>query len=450
MSEVASRDWWRRTAPGAAASAPAGAEAERSSAVPFWALMAFTYVMLLAPQNSYPVLAPLRLALLAAVVAMAAHVYDRMTRQQPITVLAPEVRITGALVAWGVATVPLSTWPGGSVSLITDLYVKSIAIFLLLANTVNTLGRLRKMMWALTLMTIPLAFTGVQNFLSGSFVRTGDGVGKIVGYEAGLTKNPNDLAMMLNLLLPIGLGLLLGARSLPARLAVAAVVGLDAIGIVVTFSRAGFLALGATTIGLFATMCRRPERGWAWATVVVFVAALPLLPANYVSFLGTITDTEADPTGSAQHRREQQLAALRYIATHPIVGAGIGMSIQAMNEEMGPAWVAVHNAYLQAGTDLGLPGLVLIVLLVVQSIRSAGRVARRFAAHPDGREMFYLAKGIQLSLCSFAVSAFFAPVAYHFQLYYVAGLAVAVTLVGRAETTGATSDVRPPAVARAV
>jgi hypothetical protein len=93
----------------------------------------------------------------------------------------------------------------------------------------------------------------------------------------------------------------------------------------------------------------------------------------------------------------------------------------------------VHSVYLEYAIDLGLPGLVLFLLLLVGSVRSAGRAARLAEAHPGGRELSILANGIRVSLLAFAAAAFFSPVAYHFHFYYFAGLALAA--LGIAESS---------------
>jgi len=198
-----------------------------------------------------------------------------------------------------------------------------------------------------------------------------------------------------------------------------------------TFSRAGFLSL-ATIVGSYLWIIRRrPERAWAYAGLVVAVLCLPLLPGKYFSRLATISDIEADATGSAQQRYQQQVMSVRYVLAHPIVGAGVGMDALAMNQTFG-SWQNIHNVYLQYATDLGLPGLLLFLLLLRESIRSARSVQRRSAKIPESRDLFHLATGIQTSLLAFAVSAFFSPVAYHFHFYYFAGLAVAVKAVDAA------------------
>jgi len=429
------REWWRPQAAlpaGIPATTPAHADAAApDSPIPFWALMAFTAMMLLAPHNYFPVLGPFRLAFLAAGVAIGSYVYDRLRRGQPLTILPPEIRLVGYLLGWALVTLPLGSWPGGSVGVLADMYSKTLVIFLLIANTVNTVARLRLIVGGLTLMAVPIALIGVKNFLSGAYIVGGDN--RIVGYESALTANPNDLALILNIIIPLALGLVLITRRPMLRAVLLASIGLQAVAVIITFSRAGFLSL-ATILGVFAwTMSRRPERGWAYAALTLGVAALPLLPGNYLTRLSTITNIEADATGSAQERYAQQVAAVHYVLAHPIVGAGLGMNILAINETgLSPAWMNIHNVYLQYATDLGLPGLILFLLIFLGSIKSAHLVQRRSATSPQSRELFYLATGIKTSLLSFAISAFFSPVAYQFQFYYIAGLAVAVKAVAEA------------------
>jgi O-antigen ligase len=268
-------------------------------------------------------------------------------------------------------------------------------------------------------------------------------VRRILGYEAALTKNPNDLALMLNLILPLSVALVFIARHATTRVALLLIVGLETLSIVVTFSRAGFLSLSTIAASYVWTMRRRPERVWAYGAAVLLLAALPLVPHEYVARLSTIVDLDADATGSAQQRFVQQVAAINFVVAHPIIGAGLGMNILAMHEELGD-WLAVHNVYLQYATDLGLPGLVLFLLLLAASLRSARWVRRHAADLPERRDLFYLATAIHTSLLAFAVSAFFSPVAYHFQFYYLAGLAVAVRAVAARAAAPPGPPSRPP------
>src|SRR3989449_1942973 len=171
-------EWWRpdvavgRSDRGEAHTAAAAKVSD--SAVPFWALMTFTFILLLAPQSYFPALVPFRIALLTAAVAVITHVYDRLSHRQPIVHLTREMRITLCLVGWAILSVPMSLSPGGSLSFLFEVYLKTLVAFWLLSHTVNTLTRLRQVAWAMSLMAGPAPQAAAENLVSGVF-RPGGG-----------------------------------------------------------------------------------------------------------------------------------------------------------------------------------------------------------------------------------------------------------------------------------
>ncbi len=423
-------DWWRADARVEAEASSAADSRPPGSAVPFWALMSFTFILLLAPQTFIPELAPLRIALLAATAAIASYLFDCFIHRRPSFVLTPEMWIAGCLVGWAVLTVPLSYWPGGSLFFLLDFYLKTLAIFWLLGSIVNTVTRLRRVAWGLSVMGVPLAATAIAHFASGAYM---EGAHRIVGYNAPLTGNPNDLALMLNLILPLTVALFLIHRRPLVRIALLAIIVLDVVAVVTTFSRAGFVTL-ATTLGTYLVrLLRRPQRAWAVAALLLVLTSIPLVPPDYFARLQTITDIESDSTGSAQARWNDTLAAIRWVLANPILGSGMGNNAVALNEERGPYWTVIHNVYLQYAVELGIPGLALFLILFVQSVKNATFVQRQSASEPTLGTLFHLAEGIQIGLIAFAVAALFSPVGYHFYFYYLAGLAVALKAVHQAE-----------------
>jgi len=438
MSRVGVRaEWWR---PIRDAAPPADARADASgSDVPFWALMAFTFILLLSPQSHFPALAPLRIALLAAALATGTFVLDRFVRHRPVVTLTRETAIVAGLLAWSVLTLPLSYWPGGSVSFLVEIYLKTLAVFWLLAEVVTSVPRLRIAVWGLSLMAVPIALSALTNLVSGNFIEQGYSSieSRIRGYDAPLTANPNDLALTLNLILPLSVGLLLASRRAAVRVVLVACICLEAIAIVATFSRAGFLTLGVSFCAWLWTLGRSNQRSWAVLAVVLALAAVPFLPSGYVDRLSTIGNIESDSSGSAQERWSDTVAAAGYVAVHPVVGAGVGMNILAMNEARGPAWRDVHNVYLQYAVELGIPGLALYLMLLKGSLQNAGAAVRASTGVRAQQELHWLATGIRISLIAFAVAAFFHPVAYHFYFYYMAGLALAARLIGAPPERGA-------------
>lgn len=398
------------------------------SPVPFWGLMAFTFILLIAPQNYLPVLGSLRIAFVAAVLALSAYLLDRILNRRPLTILTREIRVAGCLAGWAVLTVPFSYWPGGSASLLLDVYFKSLVIFWLLSNTVNNSTRLRQIAWGLSLMAAPLGLTALTNYRSGLFMPDAT-LKRIIGYDAPLTGNPNDLALMLDLIFPLTMALFVLQRRRLTRTILLGIICLEVIGVILTLSRAGFLTLAATfPLCLWKFRSRLGPSSITLVLVVVLVAA-PFVTSTYIDRLATITDIESDPTGSSQDRWRDMVAATKFFLKHPIVGSGVGMNILALNEERGPFWKEVHNVYLVHAAELGFPGLLLFLTLLVGCIKATALVQRRLAQLPALPDLFYLAAGIEASLIAFALSGFFYPAGYHFNFYYFAGLAVAARCI---------------------
>src|SRR5438132_153504 len=83
----------------------------------------FTAVLLLRPQDQFPVLRPLHLAEVCALIGIGPMMLHRFARRLPVFRVTPE---TVGLIAFGLvmlATVPFSIWPGGALSEFTESYL---------------------------------------------------------------------------------------------------------------------------------------------------------------------------------------------------------------------------------------------------------------------------------------------------------------------------------------
>jgi probable O-glycosylation ligase (exosortase A-associated) len=407
--------------------------------VAFRALVAFTAILLLSPQAWFPVLGDLRIAFLAAATAIAAYLLDRVVRSDDAPRLNTEVAIVVMLVGWAVVTLPVSYWITGSVEVLTSQYLKAVAFFWLVSALTTTETRLRTLAWTLVLCAIPLAATGVRNYVFGEVLTTGvPGLTRIYGYMggSGLAANPNDLALMLNLIIPIAAAMMIATRSLMLRAVAALAMLLSVAGVIVTFSRAGFLTLAASGVMLLAVLMRRRSAGAAALLLGVALVVPVLLPDAYFERLSTITNIQADETGSAQGRWADVIASAGIVAHNPIIGAGIGNDLLALNDYRGrDTYRSVHNAYLQYAVDLGVPGLILFAWLHIMCFRGVRRLERLARDDEALRPLGPLAAGIQVSLVTFFVAAMFHPIAYQFYFFTIAGLAVALKNTARA--TGA-------------
>ena len=438
---AATREWWRTpVAPASyspAAASFADAHAGTAAQIAFGSLVAFTVVLLVSPQAWFPAIKSLRIALLTGMLAIVTHLASRFIGQTPALPVRREMVLATLLIVWAAMTIPLSIWPGGSLDQLTDHFIKAIIFFWLIGTLVTSEARLKTYAWVLSLCSIPLAVTALNNYRSGVFVtHATSSVQRIAGYVggSGIAGNPNDMALMLNLLLPITGALFVITRSGWARLAFGLAMLLSVAAVIATFSRAGFITLAAIGAMTILAMIRRGALITAIGIVFLALVGAAMMPQKYVSRLSTITNIEADTTGSAQGRWEDFILSIDYVKQHPIIGAGLGQDLLALNETRGhETWRSVHNAYLQAAVDLGLPGMMLFLALLFASFLNARRV-RRYADRTGWNDLAVLSQSISMSLVAFSIAAFFHPIAYQFYFFCLAGLAVALVNVHRTRT----------------
>lgn len=438
LMEQTSSGWWRaeRTqADWRAGQADSGTWAPPHSGVPFWATIVFTAVLLFSPQAYFPALESVRPAMIPAVIGIGAYLIDRINHGAPLFMRVRQLWLIGALAGWAIVTVPFSIWPGGSVAFLTGQYFKTLAIFWLLSHTAVTLLRLRQVAWSLSLMAVGLAMFTIYNYASGVFIDQAANQDRVVGNEGALTKNPNDLALMVNIIIPLTAALLLSSMHAAVRATLLGMLALEGLTVILTFSRGGFLTLGAIILVYMWKLRRRAERVWMYGLLVVVLLCVPLLPSTYFDRMSTIIHTEADSTGSAGERWTDMMIAMKHAFSSPIVGAGVGMNVLAMNEARGGGWRPVHNVFLELTLDLGVPGVLVFVALLVACLKSTIQVQQRAARSPDMKTLGQLAEGIQISLLAFTLAALFHPVSYHPYFYYLAALALAAHAVSRSMRT---------------
>ncbi len=418
-------DWWMEGRAGSGGWVPP------VSAIPFWAAILFTFVLLFSPQAYFPGLAVFRPALLVIGTGIVFYLSDRWVHQQPLILWTREAWLAMGLFIWAAATVPFSIWPGGSASMLFDQFFKTLTMFWLLAHVVSSTNRLYQIAAALTVMGVGLSGFAIYNYASGAFIAN-DGVERLVGNEGGLTKNPNDMALMINLIMPLTISLFLSSKTIARRAVLLGAIVCELATVVMTYSRAGALTIGIIFVLYMWKLRRRRERSWLFAVAAVGILSLPMVPSSYYERLSTISSIESDQTGSSQERWSDMTIALKSILSNPIKGHGVGMNVNTMRDARGQEGRAVHNVYLEHALDLGLPGLMLFLLLVASCVKAA-RVAQERSMMKGKDTLFHLAQGIEISLIAYLVEGMFHPVSFQFYFYYIASLAVAVRRLALSE-----------------
>jgi O-antigen ligase len=431
-------------------------------------MLAFTALLFFRPQDHFPPLSALHLAELAAIAGLGAMAVRRLAAGETIAKITPEVIGIIALGAVIVITIPFSFWPGGSLKVFSDVYVKVILIFALMMSTLTSPKRLGQMTWLMIVASGYIALRGVFDYARGVNLVEGNRLGGAVG---GMFGNPNDLALnLVTFLAPTLLIILRERRTLP-RLFACGIAAVMLAAIVFTKSRSGFLGLMAMTlVVLYYTVKLKP--GIVFAMMLAGVIALPMAPQSFWDRMGSITNEETDETGSRSARIRLMEQGFDVFIENPITGIGAGQFKNYDGPAMVERWRVTHNVWLEVAAELGIFGLLIFAYLVYRAfaacaatLRALRRPRRRAASGiapapsrrpPDAgmiatdEERLILdinARGMLAGLVGWFVCAFFASVAFNWTFYYVLALAVAgrEIAIGRRAAAVSARDAAPAA-----
>lgn len=194
---------------------------------------------------------------------------------------------------------------------------------------------------------------------------------------SGLLSHPNTFAVLLNGLLPLLLALafVITPRVLRVLCVGAFVLGTGAM--LLTYSRAGWTSF-AVSIGLLLLVV--PKRRWhpALGTALMAVVAMSFVTIILVAtplYSRVTTRLMEDDQGAGRSRIPLAGASIDLIRQHPLTGVGVGnykFAAPLVADERGVPLVSedgmpmrVHNLFLLTAAELGLPGLLLLLTMIV-------------------------------------------------------------------------------------
>lgn len=317
---------------------------------------------------------------------------------------------------------------GGSLFFFRENYSKTLVVTFLLMASIRELQDLWRYVWAYVVACAVIVWMALFIFQLQPGITEGfERLSKLETYDA------NDVCVVLLIGLAYCL-LLIKMSSTPGKI----VAGVVAVGICVVIarsgSRGGFLGFGVSLLAYLLSM--KGARVWKRLAFVVLLATglVVAAPAGYWRQMNTITSVTEDYNYRAtQGRRQLALRGLGYMLQYPVGGLGVGNfpraegTISSVAGQVGIRWSAPHNSYVEAGAEMGLPGLILFGALVVGCIVSPWRLRRRIpvswqAGSREERFLYQAALYFPLAAIGFAVPAFFVSFAYADPIYILAAL----------------------------
>jgi O-antigen ligase len=414
----------------------------------FAGLFFFTLLLYARPNETFPqIFGEFPIVKIVAIITLLAYSASKLGLAERLTIWPLELKMLAVITLLGVAFIPIALSSKDSIDLLTDTFLKVVTIFILMINLLDTRERLRSIMRLVVICGTVLAVLAILSYIEGKFTVVTKGEEgtvvalRITGAVGGVFGNPNDLATSLDLLIPLAVALAMMRRGL-ARAAYFACAALLCIGVVVTFSRGGFLGLVAAAGWMMWKVGRRNRALTAICFIVLLGGFLMVMPAGYSNRITSIFDSSSDPTGSSQARRDLLERAKDVAANHLIVGVGMGnYPMYSLHEQR------AHNSFLEISAELGVLGLIAYLIMIFAPLRSLRRIGREIiqsqknSASTDRdnnqQETYYFSAAFQASLVAYIVCSCFGSIQYLWFLYYPLAYAVSLRKIHEAESLAA-------------
>jgi O-antigen ligase len=405
-------------------------------------------------QDLYPILGTVKLPILGSLAMYGLYVIDSDGRRKLKTIRHPVTICVVAIMALAVASVPTSLYKGLSFGFIKDDLGKNFLLMIILAASIRTLEDVRRY----------VAFIVIGGAIYAQFVHLNLEVGpsgrlgNLAYYDA------NDLGMLLVCTLPLAVFFALRARTVLARAAAALCIALFILVIIKTGSRGAFL--GLVGVGGYLLIAFRSVPVKVRLAAVGACVAVLLVAGNetYWSMMRTLLNPTEDYnwSGNAEEgRMEVWKRGIGYMLSRPVTGVGVRafpvaegtISPLAERQEygMGLKWSAAHNSFVEIGAELGIGGLIALVLLLLHAYRAARGVDPAPGRGTTQSDEVVLGHALAGTIIGYVISGFFLSQAYAAYMFVIYGVIVGlakVTAVGSAHTPPAMAGGAPAALPR--
>jgi putative inorganic carbon (HCO3(-)) transporter len=345
--------------------------------------------------------------------------------------------------------------PALAMDKIIKFAIEGLFIYLLLLNVVRSERDLRQVLWALLLAAGVMSAVVVHQEVTHNVNELYWGLGQRhaefkVGGEwrlraAGSIGDPNYLAQILLIPLPLALTMLWTERAWWQRVLLISIAGLIVAACSATYSRGGALGL-VFILGAVALLQRvRPVYivGAALALLLVVGVAAPDYFERVRSLVSArdITSESGPQDRAIAGRLGENLAAWNVFVDHPLLGVGpdhFKLYYRAYADELGMLLHAedrpAHNFYLSVAAEMGLLGL--LAYLAVMGLPLAGLYRLRERVRETNPALSHLATGLLVSIMGYMLTGVLLTLAYERYFWSLLALAGVAVMIGRQAAPG--------------
>jgi probable O-glycosylation ligase (exosortase A-associated) len=404
---------------------------------PYIGVAAWTWISLIAPVNwAFGFSQSFRLNLTIVLVTMLSYLFVDKHKELRVNAIGFWILAFGLWTL--ISTVFNLNSSSESVWAYWNQFVKVLLLFFFITLVIRERLHLDVLVW-----TIVLGISAYAAMEAVKFVLSGGGH-RIVG-RAGIIADRNDLAVAINMCIPLIVYLAQVTEHKMVRLGLWGMVALNVVSIVGTGSRGGFIGLA---ILAFAFWLKSRHKG------VLMVLAFAMLPVLYQSApedwrerqatIATAAEEDSSFIGRLWAWKISTLIAL----DHPLTGGGFRAVLDPPiwnfyapdTPNFSPVYTppipeasgskAAHNIYFQVLGDHGFPGLFIFLMFLALALLSNMKNAGLGKKH---EVLWYrqLANALSLSLVGYGITGANVSLAYFDLLYAVLGIVAVMTLQRR-------------------
>ncbi len=214
-----------------------------------------------------------------------------------------------------------------------------------------------------------------------------------------------------------------------------------------TYSRGGFVAAGVLAA---ITLWRSPRKVRTLIVMVALAGAvLSVMPDDFWQRMNTITVPAEQRDVSSEGRLHFWEVATRMVAAKPLTGVGFsGYRASFGTYETSAEWGEdrqTHSAWFGTMAEMGYPGLVLFVAIILGALLSCAQVNKRAKAS-GMKDVGIYATNMRSTLLVYIAGATFLSFQYNEMYWHMIGLTIALERIQReaVSASGVAPNPEPP------
>jgi O-antigen ligase len=384
----------------------------------YGSLVVFAWLYYYRPEDFIPGLDYIPMARIAGVIGLVALIFGMMSGVNSKIPAAQKYLLL--LLAQMAMCVPFAIWHGGAFTTVFEKFAKGVIVALLISMAVFTVKELRRLLW------IQVSAVAMVTVVSILLRHMRDG--RLEGVQKSILENPNDLAINIAISFPLGMAFMLNSKGLKKAIWSVALLFM-ALGVVLTYSRSGLLALVLSlAVCVWEYGVKGKRRYIVVATIMALVVGLgaALSTAHYRARVESILMGNVEGSGdkgSLDARKALLKKSIMVALTHPIFGVGPGCFVL-----VDQGWVVAHNTYTELAAEAGIPALVLFLMTLGASLKNVAQV-RKSVLYRDDPEFRVFTQALWAGIVAYLLGACFASTEYNLYPYFMVGYSCAMARI---------------------